>query len=42
MKALLDSGAGSIASLDVEVLSPEPGSMDFAMLSDPTAPTNSA
>ncbi|MFD4459546.1 hypothetical protein [Nocardia sp. NPDC058480] len=42
MKALLDSGAGGIASLDVEVLSPEPGSMDFAMLSDPTAPTNSA
>ena len=35
MKALLDSGAGSIASLDVEVLSPEPGSLDFKMLLDP-------
>lgn len=35
MKALLDSGTGSIASLDVEVLSPEPGSLDFAMLLDP-------
>ena len=31
MKALLDAGAGSIASLDVEVLSPEPGSGDFQM-----------
>ncbi|NKY52182.1 B12-binding domain-containing radical SAM protein [Nocardia vermiculata] len=35
MKALLDSGAGAIASLDVEVLSPEPGSADFTMLLDP-------
>ncbi|MFI6866174.1 B12-binding domain-containing radical SAM protein [Nocardia sp. NPDC050406] len=35
MKALLNSGAGSIASLDVEVLSPEPGSLDFTLLLDP-------
>jgi radical SAM superfamily enzyme YgiQ (UPF0313 family) len=35
MKVLLASGAGSIASLDVEVLSPEPGSLDFKMLLDP-------
>jgi hypothetical protein len=35
MKAMLDSGVGSIASLDVEVLSPEPGSLDFKMLLDP-------
>jgi radical SAM superfamily enzyme YgiQ (UPF0313 family) len=35
MKALLDSGSGGIASLDVEVLSPEPGSLDFKMLLDP-------
>ncbi|GAA2987161.1 B12-binding domain-containing radical SAM protein [Actinokineospora diospyrosa] len=35
MKSLLESGAGSIASLDVEVLSPEPGSLDFTMLLDP-------
>ncbi|MGW5395658.1 B12-binding domain-containing radical SAM protein [Streptomyces sp. NPDC003952] len=35
MKALLASGAGAIASLDVEVLSPEPGSLDFKMLLDP-------
>lgn len=35
MKALLESGTGSIASLDVEVLSPEPGSLDFKMLLDP-------
>ncbi|MFC3891133.1 B12-binding domain-containing radical SAM protein [Lentzea rhizosphaerae] len=35
MKALLESGTDSIASLDVEVLSPEPGSLDFKMLLDP-------
>lgn len=35
MKAMLASGVGSIASLDVEVLSPEPGSLDFKMLLDP-------
>ncbi|MFJ2702855.1 B12-binding domain-containing radical SAM protein [Streptomyces sp. NPDC087428] len=35
MKNLLTSGAAAIASLDVEVLSPEPGSLDFKMLLDP-------
>ncbi|MFJ5844709.1 B12-binding domain-containing radical SAM protein [Streptomyces sp. NPDC092903] len=35
MKTLLEAGADSIASLDVEVLSPEPGSLDFNMLLDP-------
>jgi len=35
MKSLLDSGAGSIASLDVEVLSPEPGSKDYQQLIHP-------
>lgn len=35
MKALLDSESGSVSSLDVEVLSPEPGSLDFSMLLDP-------
>ncbi|KXO92437.1 hypothetical protein AXK56_05115 [Tsukamurella pulmonis] len=35
MKSLLDSGAGAIASLDVEVLSLEPGSMDYRQLIDP-------
>ncbi|MGK5555767.1 B12-binding domain-containing radical SAM protein [Actinomadura kijaniata] len=35
MKALLDTAAGGVAALDVEVLSPEPGSLDFAMLLDP-------
>jgi anaerobic magnesium-protoporphyrin IX monomethyl ester cyclase len=36
MMALLDAGAGAIASLDVEVLSPEPGSLDFTMLLTPS------
>ncbi|ADG77807.1 Elongator protein 3/MiaB/NifB OS=Tsukamurella paurometabola (strain ATCC 8368 / DSM / CCUG 35730/ CIP 100753 / JCM 10117 / KCTC 9821 / NBRC 16120 / NCIMB 702349 / NCTC 13040) OX=521096 GN=Tpau_1176 PE=4 SV=1 [Tsukamurella paurometabola] len=35
MKALLESGADSIASLDVEVLSPEPGSRDYQYLINP-------
>lgn len=42
MKALLASGAGAIASLDVEVLSPEPGSLDFKMLLDPVLARTSA
>lgn len=37
MKGLLVEGAEAIASLDVEVLSPEPGSLDFTMLLDPEA-----
>ena len=35
MRTLLESGAASVASLDVEVLSPEPGSLDFKMLLNP-------
>jgi anaerobic magnesium-protoporphyrin IX monomethyl ester cyclase len=34
MRALLSEGRGAIASLDVEVLSPEPGSLDYACLVD--------
>jgi radical SAM superfamily enzyme YgiQ (UPF0313 family) len=37
MKSLLADGVDAIASLDVEVLSPEPGSLDFKMLLDPHA-----
>jgi anaerobic magnesium-protoporphyrin IX monomethyl ester cyclase len=42
MKALLDSGVKSIASLDVEVLSPEPGSLDFQLLLNPAMASSRA
>ncbi|MQS05642.1 B12-binding domain-containing radical SAM protein [Streptomyces alkaliphilus] len=35
MQRLIDAGKGVIASLDVEVLSPEPGSLDYRYLTDP-------
>jgi hypothetical protein len=33
--ALIDSGKGAIASVDIEVLSPEPGSLDYRYLTEP-------
>jgi anaerobic magnesium-protoporphyrin IX monomethyl ester cyclase len=33
--ALVDAGKGAIASSDIEVLSPEPGSLDFRYLTEP-------
>ncbi|MFH8982804.1 B12-binding domain-containing radical SAM protein [Streptomyces varsoviensis] len=37
MRRLVDEGKGVIASLDVEVLSPEPGSLDYRYLTEPEA-----
>jgi radical SAM superfamily enzyme YgiQ (UPF0313 family) len=34
---LIDSGKGAIASVDIEVLSPEPGSLDYRYLTEPRA-----
>jgi anaerobic magnesium-protoporphyrin IX monomethyl ester cyclase len=33
--ALIDKGKGAIASVDIEVLSPEPGSLDYRYLTEP-------
>jgi anaerobic magnesium-protoporphyrin IX monomethyl ester cyclase len=35
--ALIDAGKGAIASVDIEVLSPEPGSLDYRYLTEPRA-----
>ncbi|WP_327270437.1 cobalamin-dependent protein [Streptomyces sp. NBC_01218] len=35
MRRLIDAGKGVVASLDVEVLSPEPGSLDYRYLTEP-------
>lgn len=35
--ALVDRGKGAIASSDIEVLSPEPGSLDYRYLTEPAA-----
>ncbi|WP_300681612.1 hypothetical protein [Nocardioides sp.] len=42
MKALIDANTGAIASVDVEVLSPEPGSLDFQCLIDPARASDRA
>jgi anaerobic magnesium-protoporphyrin IX monomethyl ester cyclase len=35
IRALIDKGKGAIASVDIEVLSPEPGSLDYRYLTEP-------
>ena len=35
IRALVDQGKGAIASVDIEVLSPEPGSLDYRYLTEP-------
>lgn len=42
MCALLDNGKGAIASVDIEVLSPEPGSRDYRYLTSPALATAAA
>lgn len=39
---LIDRGKGAIASVDIEVLSPEPGSLDYRYLTDPRVATAAA
>jgi radical SAM superfamily enzyme YgiQ (UPF0313 family) len=40
--ALIDNGKGAIASVDIEVLSPEPGSRDYTYLTSPALATAAA
>jgi anaerobic magnesium-protoporphyrin IX monomethyl ester cyclase len=42
MCALIDNGKGAIASVDIEVLSPEPGSRDYQYLTSPALATAAA
>lgn len=42
MCALLDNGKGAIASVDIEVLSPEPGSRDYQYLTRPALAADAA
>lgn len=42
IRALVDRGKDAIASSDIEVLSPEPGSADYRYLTDPAAATAAA